>query len=144
MGANDPAPKCNLDSRFDFTMQIYKIKFPRLETFCDEQVCVLNLCIECQEQIVLETIIIIHQLLSWFSTLQKGTTKVPTKTKIHIRLSGASEKSLKWQISHVLPFYTICLIYELNGQTWSHQTNFPLLKFYVHHSTSRAGALLHS
>ena len=47
-----------------------------------------------------------YSLLSWFSTLKKGTTKttkLPTKTKIHIRLSGASEKSLKWQISHVLP-----------------------------------------
>lgn len=44
-----------------------------------------------------------YSLLSWFSTLKKGTTKLPTKTKIHIRLSGASEKLLKWQISHVLP-----------------------------------------
>ena len=45
-----------------------------------------------------ETIIIIHYSVG----LKKGTTKLPTKTKIHIRLSGASEKSLKWQISHVL------------------------------------------
>lgn len=116
MGANDPAPKCNLDSRFDFTRSI-KLKFNIISQIRDF-LWWIGMCFKSlywMSGIDRSRNHHHYSLLSWFSTVKKVLPNYLQKLKFISDYQVQVKNRWNGRFLTFYPFYTICLIYELNG-----------------------------